>query len=209
MDLESLTKIVTGRRSQLAADRSLLAGISGIDASGKGFVSQRLAARLESDGYRIALLNADAWLNLPHVRFASEGADRGRHFYKNGLRLDEMFERLVLPLKANRFVRLTMDLVDETADSYRPYRCEFADIDIVLLEGIFIFKRRFAGLFDLKVWIDCSFDTAMSRALERRQEGLSESETIAAYETIYFPAQRHHLKSDDPVSAADIVFENN
>ena len=71
-----------------------------------------------------------------------------------------------------------------------------------------MFKRRFSEHFDLKVWIDCGFDTALTRAVERNQEGLSPAQTIASYKTIYFPSQRHHFKKDDPRSAADIIVVN-
>jgi uridine kinase len=209
MDLENLKAEVIGRRANLPVDRALLVGISGIDASGKGFVSERIAAALTAAGYRVALINADGWLNLPHVRFAGDDSDRGRHFYENALRLDEMFERLVLPLAAHREVDLTMDFAAETADDYRPQRVVFTDIDIILLEGIFIFKRRFTVHFDLKVWLDCYPDTALTRAIARQQEGLSPAQTIAAYQTIYFPAQKYHLEIDDPRSVADIVVTTN
>jgi uridine kinase len=62
--------------------------------------------------------------------------------------------------------------------------------------------------FDLKVWIDCSFATALQRAIARGQEGLPPRETQHAFETIYFPAQRIHLVRDNPSNAADIVFTN-
>ena len=62
--------------------------------------------------------------------------------------------------------------------------------------------------FDLKVWIDCSFATALRRAMARGQEGLLPHEAKRAFETIYFPAQRIHLARDNPSKAADIVFTN-
>jgi uridine kinase len=43
--------------------------ISGIDASGKGFVTTRIAESLQKRGIKLAVISADGWLNLPHVRF--------------------------------------------------------------------------------------------------------------------------------------------
>ena len=206
-----LLRSVLDRPGEMPAGQALLVGISGIDASGKGYVAKCLAADLESCGHRVALLNVDAWLNLPHNRFLQQNASqhqRSTHFYHHALRLCEMFETLILPLKHNREVSLTMDLVEETATEYRQHTYKFKNIDIILLEGIFIFKESFAPLFDLKIWIDCSFETALRRATKRGQEGLSRDATIAAYEEIYFPAQRLHLKIDDPRQAADLRFGN-
>jgi uridine kinase len=201
-----LINAILSKRKQIPVERSLLVGISGIDASGKGFVAGRLAKELENKGVGVANINVDGWLNLPHVRFSDE--DHGRHFYENALRLDEMFNELILPLRQTRSVSLTMDLAEETATEFRQHRYEFRDIDAILLEGIFIFKKQFVQQFDLRIWVECPFDVALTRAVERSQEGLSPDETIAAYENIYFPAQRLHLKQDDPKAAAEILLEN-
>jgi uridine kinase len=77
----------------------------------------------------------------------------------------------------------------------------------VLVEGIFILKRAYRSHFDLAVWIDCSFETALGRAL-LAQEGLSPAETRKAYETIYFPVQRLHRELDAPRSGADGIIPN-
>jgi len=77
-----------------------------------------------------------------------------------------------------------------------------------LVEGIFLFKPQYRKYFDLAIWIDCSFPTALARAIDRAQEGLSPANTIAAYDTIYFPAQRIHLAQDKPRENADLIFEN-
>ena len=94
------------------------------------------------------------------------------------------------------------------ATTFRKHRYAFRNIDIILLEGIFLFKPMYRELFDLKVWIDCSFATALRRAMARGQEGLPPQEAKRAFETIYFPAQRIHLARDNPRKAADIVFRN-
>jgi uridine kinase len=206
MNIDQLRDRVIERRKQTPGTRACLAGISGIDASGKGYIARQLLDELEARGRRVALINVDDWLNLPNVRFSD--SDSGRHFYEHALRLDEMFERLVLPLKLHREAGLRIDLAEETATSFHPYTYSFENIDIILLEGIFIFKRAFAPLFDLKIWIECSFETALKRAIQRHQEDLSLEATIAAYERIYFPAQRFHFEIDDPQSAADLRFVN-
>lgn len=180
--------------------------MSGIDASGKGFLASKVATSLTQQGVNVALLGADHWLNLPETRFSRENP--AEHFYTHALRLEKMFQRLVLPLRDNRSVSLEFDRVLECATEYRPTRCEFRDVDIVLLEGIFIFKKPFRGLFDLACWVDCSFETALERAIARRQEGLPPAETARAFEMIYFPAQRIHFERDNPRGAADFIFVN-
>ena len=194
------------KRAAIPAARSVLAGISGIDASGKGLIASKLRDNLEAEGLRTALISADDWLNLPSVRFSD--TNPGRHFYENSLRLDEMFGSLVLPLKRDRQVDLVADTAEETADSFRRGTYSLHDIDVILLEGIFLFKEKYREVFDLKIWIECSFAIALERAVRRSQEGLGREETIKVYETVYFPAQRHHFLIDDPFASADLTFPN-
>ena len=119
-----------------------------------------------------------------------------------------MFASLILPLKQNRSIRLTIEYAEETAADFRPHTYQLDDVDIVLLEGIFIFKREFVSHFDLKIWIDCSFETALERAIARGQENLAPQATSDAYMKIYFPAQRTHFERDDPRATAELIYAN-
>jgi len=206
IDLAGPAAAVASRRAELPAGRALLVGVSGIDGSGKGYLASRFRDHLQRSELRVALLNVDGWLNLPSVRFSR--TDPGGHFYRHGLRLDELFARLVLPLRDRRTHRLEAEFAEETASTYRPHLYAFNDVDVVLLEGIFIFKRAYRSHFDLAFWIDCTFDTALERALRRAQEGLPPAETIEAYRTIYFPAQRLHQERDQPRGGADQIIVN-
>jgi uridine kinase len=113
------------------------------------------------------------------------------NFYERAIRFDELFEPLVLPLKANRHANVEADFTEETTSVYRRQRYSFDDIDVILLE-IYLLKRQFQHLYDLSIWIDCTFETALERAIKRGQEGLPPDDVIQAYRTIYFPAQHIH-----------------
>jgi uridine kinase len=204
--LASIVAEILEGRSRVPAMRALLVGISGIDGSGKGFITEKLADALRTKSLNVALISADDWLNLPHVSINRD--NYAEHFYEHAIRFDEMFERLIVPLKQNREINITADCADAKATTYREQCYDFRNIDIVLLEGIFLFKPAYRHQFDLGVWIDCSFKCALKRAIERGQEGLSPAETIKAFQTIYFPAQRIHLARDNPREDADIVFMN-
>ena len=145
-------------------------------------------------------------MSLPEKRFSDVAP--AKNFYENAIRFDEFFSRLVMPLRDGRSVRLVADFVEETASQYRKQVYDFKNVGIIVVEGIFLFKPQYRELFDLAVWIDCSYPTALARAIERRQEGLSPAKTIGAYETIYFPAQRIHLTQDKPRENADLILEN-
>src|SRR5262249_45025356 len=155
---------------------------------------------------RSALIHVDGWLNLPPVRFSRERP--AEQFYQHAFRFEEMFARLVLPLRDNRSIHLIADFTEETATAYRPQEYRFEGIAVIVLRGVFLLKPPYRGHYDLAIWVDCTFETALERSLQRRQEDLPTAETIRAYETIFFPAQRLHLTQDHPREAADLIIVN-
>jgi uridine kinase len=205
-DLQTVVNQILDARSSVPAERSVLAAITGIDGCGKGFVTTRIVNTLQAQGVRAAAINLDGWLNLPNKRF--DAVSPAEHFYLHAIRFEEMFAELVRPLRDRRFLRLEADYTDETATEYRRHLYEFEDIDVIALEGIYLLKRAFRSHYDLSYWIECSFDTALERAISRAQEGLPPEGTIRAYRTIYFPAQEIHFQRDNPQAAATMIVNN-
>jgi uridine kinase len=204
--LNELETEIVARRHALAANHALLVGISGIDASGKGFIAAKLAQRLRAKSWNVAVISADDWSNLP--QFCINPDNYAEHFYEHAMRFNVMFQQLITPLRQSRGISVAADCAHAQATTYREKRYDFRNIDIVLVEGIFLFKPAYRHQFDLTVWVDCSFECALERAVERGQEGLPPAETIKAFEAIYFPAQRIHLFRDNPRDFADIIFVN-
>jgi uridine kinase len=193
-------------RRSVPAQRSVLAAITGIDGCGKGYVTARLVNALREKGIRVAGINIDGWLNLPNKRF--DPANLAEHFYLHAVRFEEMFAQLILPLRDQRSLRIEADFAEETATEYRRHVYEFEDIDVIALEGIYLLKCAFLAHYDFSIWIECSFETALERAIARAQEGLPPADTVRAYRTIYFPAQEIHFHRDNPKDAASIIVNN-
>lgn len=205
-DVQAVVKTILDQRPYVPAGESMLVAVSGIDGSGKGYVTAQIVAGLGQQGVHAVSINIDGWLNLPPRRFNPERP--AEHFYEHAIRFDEMFEQLVLPLKRNRSVWVEADFAEETASEYRKHTYDFRNVDIIMLEGIYLLKPAFRRYYDWTLWVDCTFETALERALQRGQEGLPPAETIRAYHTIYFPAQEIHFLLDDPRSAAAAILIN-
>jgi uridine kinase len=206
-DVSHAVEGILGKRAAIPPQRAVLVAVSGIDGSGKGYITQQIARGLTPRHPGVVTINVDGWLHLPSGRFSK--VNPGEHFYENGIRFAEMFSQLVLPLVQQRSHRTRAALADATnADEYREHVYEFSNVKIVLLEGIFLLKRAYRSYYDLTVWVDCTFETALERALRRGQEGLTPEQTIRDYETIYFAAQGAHLTRDDPRGTADLIIPN-
>lgn len=185
---------------------ALLVGVSGIDGSGKSHLSGAIAAALAARGLTVAPIGIDPWQNPQTIRFG--GADPGRHFYQHVIRFAELFGELVDPLVASRSIRLTTRGIRTDRDVFDEIEYRFDGVEVVLLEGILLFQRSLVGRFDLRVWIECSFETAVRRALARNVEDLPAERLLEDYERIYHAAQRHHFAVDEPQRRADIVLLN-
>lgn len=205
-DLDHVVATIMHQHTAITNGQPLLVAISGIDASGKGYLAEKIAVKLEQQKVRVANINLDGWLNLPHQRFSPHNP--AEHFYHHAFRFEALFTQLILPLRQQRTICLEADFAEETAIIYRQHTYEFREIDVILLEGIFLLKRQFQSDYDLSIWIECSFETALERAIARSQEGLSTEATIQAYQTIYFPAQTIHFDRDHPKTAANISLIN-
>src|SRR5215813_13525168 len=71
---------ILDRRAKSDARRSILAGVSGIDGSGKGFVANQIVQRLLQQHLHAVVLPDDGWLNLPAERFNTQ--NQSQHFMK-------------------------------------------------------------------------------------------------------------------------------
>ena len=200
--MQHLVHTITEKAKQ---KRPFLVGISGIDGSGKGYVGQQLRQHIIEQGWDCHLLGIDGWLQLPSRRFSQ--AEPAEHFYAHAFRFDDMQAQLMTPLAATGSVNCTAQHADPSdREVFVDYHYAIADAEIVIFEGIFLFQKRFT--FDYRIWIDCSFETALQRALARNQEGLSEERLKRDYREIYFAAQKLHLERDRPRHICDFIYLN-
>jgi len=205
-DIPSLTQKVIDAFSHHDKRTAFTVAISGIDASGKGYTTKMLQYELESKGYKVANINIDPWQNPIPVRLQQENA--AENFYNNVFRWNNFFELLILPLQANRNIFLETTLIRTDADEYYNHIYNYSDIDFLLIEGILLFQKKYLPNYHYKIWIDCSFETGMQRAINRNVEKLDETKLIHDYDTFYYAAQRLHFKKDNPKACADTVFNN-
>jgi uridine kinase len=206
VDMYAAVEMMLDGRRRVPAHEAMLVAVSGIDGSGKGYVIDRIITHIQQKGVNAVAVNVDGWLNLPPERFHPERL--AEHFYRHAIRFDDMSEQLILPLKGQRSIRVEVNRAEETAATYHQHLYEFRDVDLIVLEGIYLLKRALRQCYDLAFWVDCSFETALVRALRRGQEGFPPDATIRAYQSIYFPTQYIHFALDAQWSTADAILDN-
>lgn len=205
--ISALASAVIDKYKSHRPERVFTVAISGIDASGKGHISRLLQDALKGKGYHVALINIDPWQNPIPVRLKTENA--AENVYENIFRWNDIFEQLIFPLQKNKSIYLETKGIRTDADIYYPLVYDLSNIEILLLEGILLFKQAYLSYFDYKIWVDCSFEKALLRAQRRNIEKLDEESLLHDYLTFYYPAQQYHFEKDDPLENADVIFDNN
>jgi uridine kinase len=180
--------------------------LSGIDASGKGTISELLCRALIEKGYAVALINTDPWQHPIPLRFQREQA--AKNLYENIFRWDDFFEQLVFPLKKNKKIYLETKAIRTDADLYYPLVYDYKQVDILLIEGVFLLKQKYLSFYDFTIWINCTFEVGLQRAIRRNAENLPLDRLLHDYLTFYYPAQQFHFKKDDPEASADLLIDN-
>lgn len=181
--------------------------VSGIDAAGKGYISRQLNTELKKKGYCVALINIDPWQNPIPIRLQKENAVQ--NIYENIFRWEDFFEQLIFPLQRSKGIYLETKGIRSDADIYYPLAYDYTNIDILLVEGILLFKKKYLHYYHYKIWIECSFETGLKRAIRRNIEQLDEQRLVQDYDTYYYAAQQLHFRRDAPLESADFIFDNN
>lgn len=197
---------IVERYKQHSASTLFTVAISGIDASGKGYTAKLLQDELKKRNYNVANINIDPWQNPIPIRLRKE--NEAENVYENIFRWDDFFEQLIFQFQKEKSIYLETTGIRSDADIYYPLVYNYRNIDILLVEGILLFKKKYLSHYDYKIWVDCSFETGLQRAIKRNVEKLNEERLRHDYHTFYYPAQRLHFERDNPKENADTIFIN-
>jgi uridine kinase len=99
-ELQDLIPDVVARRLRLRSGESLLLAVSGIDASGNGYVASQLLNLLKIEGLSAVSIDIDPWLGDPQQWYGKKNS--AELFYRYGIRFAELFR--TLPLKQRRSI---------------------------------------------------------------------------------------------------------
>jgi uridine kinase len=204
--IHALAEILIERYKLHTSSSAFTVAISGIDASGKGYITNLLEQELTGRGYKVANINIDPWQNSLAIRLRKENA--AENVYENIFRWKDFFAQLIFPLQKNRSIYLITKGIRSDADVYYPVIYDYKNIDILLIEGILLLKKQYNTYYDYRIWIDCSFETGLQRAIKRNAEKLDAEKLVLDYQYYYYAAQRFHFERDDPEKQADQIFDN-
>jgi phosphoglycolate phosphatase-like HAD superfamily hydrolase/uridine kinase len=194
-------------QSRQPISRPYVIAINGIDLSGKTEFTNRLAFYLQARQARVSVIHIDDF-HQPRA-FRNSGADPLENYWNRNIDIDLLVRTLLGPLCTDGMVKVDLTLLDVLTDRYETQRhFDIKKNDIVLLEGIFLFREELAPFLDYKIFIDISFVESRRRAFQR-DVPLYGEDIIQRYENKYWPAQARYLRNYHPQLTADLVIDNN
>ena len=88
----------------------------------------------------------------------------------------------------------------------RTVNYNFEDIDIILIEGVYLLQSAYLDLYDYSIWIKSDFDAAFSRLDSQVDIEQSQKALVNLFEGLIKPAAQYHIYTDDPQGSANSVF---
>lgn len=201
-DPVQLKSVLRTMHLEKESTKALIVAISGIEGGGKRELAAKTAELLRVHGVRVALLHGADWESQKDIRFNVMNSPE--EYYLNAYRYDDMFEELILPLKL--FSSLKKEITLDDVMSPRTIEYDFTDIDIIIIEGVYLLQEAYIDFYDYTCWMENDFDSAYSNLTSRVIVEESQESLVNIFELLIKPAAQYHIYTDDPQGNADSVF---
>ncbi len=151
---------------KLKEKSKLVIGISGISLSGKTTYANELKNMLKEKNKNVDLISLEN--NIKVYEESLKDKNPSKYYYENAYDFNAIQNDINIALQNN---------------------------DIVIVEGLLLFKNTSNLKLDIKVWLDTTFTTSINRAKNEKEK----------YADYFMWLQKQHFSIDDPKSKADII----
>jgi len=188
-------------------DKPLVAGINGMDTSGKTRLAIEIEEELKNRGVPVQVVHIDDFHNPKSIRY-QEGLPDYLQYYYLSINFPKLVQEILQPIKSNGKLERELILLDLKSDKWSMLRRYVVDNStLVIVEGVFLFKEELQRFFDVSILLEVEEAEIIKRAWQRDvpNEG---NGVIDKYFKKYLPAQRMYRKKSKPEKFATIIIEN-
>lgn len=200
---EEIKKQIDFRKDE---GRPFVIGINGVDTSGKTEFTIGLNNFLIKNKYETQIIHIDDFHNPKAIRYS--GNNQAESYYHKSFNITTLIENLLLPIQQKRTFMAKLQLLSLESDKYdieKEYR--FTERTIVLLEGVFIYRKELKDFIDYKIFIHIPIGEVKKRAMVRDMPKQG-NEVMKKYDKKYIPAQEKYLQEYPPETVADLIIDN-
>lgn len=170
------------------ADKSpLVVGINGLDCSGKTYSSRLLEQTFSREGLKVLVLHIDDFNNLEAQSGIYQRYSQGHFsasdfddYYANSIHYDD-FRQDLLEARVN--------------------------CDVLIAEGVFLFKESLIDLFDFKVFVEVDYEMARIRYQKRKLE-VGDHRPVEVFDDIWLRSFLRYSEEDKPKAKSDFILSN-
>lgn len=183
-------------------------GINGIEGTGKTTFCQSLTEFLNKKGLKAIQITIDGYHNPQQVRY-KQGRDSAKGYYEDAYNETEFIEKVLISSQKENptYVDAIHNL--ETDQPLKPTTLSLTNKHIILTDGAYIFKKNYAPYWDLKIYLQTDFETALARGIQRDLillGGLTSAKE--KYKVRYHKASKMYIEENNPTTVADIIIDN-
>ncbi|WP_327637078.1 uridine kinase [Kribbella sp. NBC_00482] len=188
----------------------LRVGVDGCSAAGKTTLADELAEVLRGRGGReVVRAGLDYFKRAPELRTAYP-IGSAESYYFEMYDYDAIRERLLGPLGPGGDRRYTAGLRESNARIALDLPVRTAAPDAILVaDGAFLQRPELDGYWDLRIYVDVSFETVLRRGAARDAAWM---DSLAAaeerYRTRYIPGEQMYVDQVHPAERAQLIVNN-
>ncbi|HAX71953.1 MAG TPA: hypothetical protein DCY20_00360 [Firmicutes bacterium] len=164
-----MNQVINLIQMKLKEKNNILVGISGISLSGKTSYAQALHQQLNNLNIKSSTVSISEKDGV--LEKALKDLNPSKYVYENGYDVALYKEKISLLLTT---------------------------FEVVIVEGLLLYKNTHDIAFDLKLYLDCTFTTSINRAQEEKKAMISD---------LYMWLQRQHFSIDNPKAKADFIIK--
>ena len=196
----------------LAVDRPhpVRVAIDGCSAAGKTTLADELAQVLRDRTEREVIRVGIDYFKRAVVLRTAYPVDSPEGYYLDTWDNEAIHERLLIPLGPDGDRRYTAGVMDPSAQAALQTPIAVAAEDAVLLaDGAFLQRPELDACWDLRVYVDITFDEVLRRGIARDQRWMTSPEAAEhRYRTKYIPGEQLYVNQIQPHLRAQIVLNN-
>jgi len=207
VDREILLKGIAEMINSIQRRHPVRVAIDGVDAAGKTVFADELKPLLEDRGREVIRSSID-WFHNPRRLRHVRGRMDPEGYYLDSFNYRALLDYLLLPLGPGGSLVYMDKAFDYRLDQRldEPFKKAGAAA-VLLFDGIFLLRPELEHVWDLKIYLDVTFEESLRRGLDRAADRSSEVEDL--YMNRYIPGQKLYHIHSAPQRKADIVIDNN
>lgn len=184
----------------------IIVGINGVDTSGKTTFTKELDRYLSKAGFKTQVILMDDFHNPSQIR--NKEVDPIISYINNAFDLAKIEKELLEPIVSEGMLGKELTLLDIEEDKFIKHKQYIVDKDtIVLFEGVLLYREPLNQYFNLRLFIDITFDEVLNRA-KKRDAFLFGDKVVERYNNKYIPIQKQYIENCVPKNKSDIIIDN-